>query len=110
MQQIPLTQTPSQTLHAVLAGQSCTLSLYWRQTRLYLDLNVGAQVICRGALCENLAGIVQSPSRHFNGSLHFLDLEGNRPPHWQELHTGRAGRYALLFVEEGEELPPELRF
>ncbi len=110
MLQIPLSQIPAQTLNVVLAGQYCTLSLFWRQERLYLDLQAGAATVCHGALCENRAEVPASRSPHFAGSLHFLDLEGDRPPHWQGLHTGEGGgRWLLLYLEDGEEIPETLR-
>ena len=110
MQRIPLEQFPGQVFNIVLSGQYCTIALYWRQIRLYLDLSVGAQAVCLGAICENRTSVLQSPSRYFAGSLHFLDLEGERAPHWEQLHTGSAGRYVLLFVEAGEAFPNELRY
>lgn len=109
MQQIPLSRLPAQTLNVVLAGQQCTLAVYWRQERLYLDLSVGPQAVCRGAICQNRAEIVQSPSHHFAGTLHFFDLEGDLAPHWKGLHTGSDGRWALLFLEAGEAMPETLR-
>jgi hypothetical protein len=110
MQQIPLSQTPAQTFNVVLGGQYCTVSVYWRQERLYLDLNVGAVAVCRGSICQNRADVLQSKSQNFAGTLHFFDLEGDRPPQWERLHTGSAGRWILVYVEEGEELPLKLRY
>ena len=118
MQHIPLSPIPAQTLHIVLAGQDCTISVYWRQTHLYLDLSVGEAVICKGAICQNRAGVVQSRSRDFAGTLHFYDQEGDRPPHWQGLNNGSSGRWILLYVAPpvtppvtpDEDLPDILRF
>lgn len=110
MQQIPLSHIPAQTLHVVLSGQYCTISVYWRQERLYLDLSVGTTVICQGAICQNRADVLQSKSRHFSGTLHFYDMEGDRPPQWERLHTGASGRWALLYLEDGEEVPEALRY
>lgn len=110
MQLIPLSQIPAQQFNAVLAGQKCTIALYWRQERLYLDLNVGDTVICQGAICQNRAAIIQLCTRHFAGSLHFFDLEGKRPPHWEKLHTGSQGRWALVYLEEGEDIPEKLKY
>ena len=110
MLQIPLSQIPAQTLNVVLAGQYCTISLYWRQERLYLDLSADSTPICQGAICQNKAGLVQSKSQNFAGSLHFLDLEGDRPPCWDALHNGNSGRWLLLYAEAGEELPEKLRY
>lgn len=106
MQQIPISKLPSQTLNVVLAGQYCTLSLYWRQVRLYLDLLVGGVPVCRGAICQDRASIVQSPTRIFTGSLHFYDREGHRQPHWEGLNS----RWVLLYLEDGEETPEGLRY
>ena len=114
MRVISLSRVPSQSFNVVLSGRHCKLSLYWRQERLYLDLAVGAVSVCRGAVCQNRTGILQSPSRDFAGSLHFFDMEGDSPPRWDRLHTGGPltpeGRWVLVHVEEGEEVPARLRF
>ncbi len=110
MQQIPLSQIPAQTFNVVLSGQYCTISIYWRQERLYLDLNVGAVAVCRGAVCQNRADVLQSRSQDFAGTLHFFDLEGDRPPQWERLHNGASGRWVLVYIEDGEELPLKLRY
>jgi hypothetical protein len=107
---IPLSQIPAQTLNVILAGQYCTLSVYWRQERLYLDLTVGATVICQGAICQNRADILQSRTQDFAGTLHFFDQEGDRAPRWEGLHTGSSGRWVLVYVEEGEEMPGALKY
>lgn len=113
MQQIPLSQLPAQTFNVVLGGQNCTIALYWRQERLYLDLSVGAIAICQGAICQNRANVLQSKTKDFSGTLHFFDLEGDRPPHWQGLHTGAAdsaGRWILVYLEANEAMPQKLRY
>ena len=110
MRQIPLSQIPAQTFNVVLADQYCTISLYWRQVRLYLDLSVGTTAVCRGAICQNRVGVLQSKSQDFTGTLHFFDLEGDSPPQWERLHTGSAGRWMLLYLEQGEDIPSILRY
>lgn len=110
MQLIPLAQTPAQTFNVVLADQSCTISVYWRQERLYLDLSVGAVAVCKGAVCQNRADVIQSKSPDFAGTLHFYDLEGDSPPQYERLHNGSSGRWALVYVEDGEETPQKLRY
>lgn len=106
MNTIPISPIAAQTFNVVLDGQYCTISLYWRQNRLYLDLNVGSDVICVGRICQNKVDIIQIPVRGFNGSLHFWDSEGDRPPYWQQLNS----RYFLLFAQEGEDIPSVLEF
>ncbi len=110
MQIIPLSAIPAQTLNVVLSGRYCTVSVYWRQERLYLDLSADGVEVCRGAICQNRADVLQSRSPAFAGTLHFMDMEGDRPPHWQGLRSGNTGRWLFLHVEEGERLPDGLRY
>ena len=88
MQTIPLTQIPAQTLNVTLNGQDCTIAVYWRLARLYLDLSVGTDVICQGAICQNAADIIQSRSPSFAGTLRFFDTAGDQPPRWDGLRDG----------------------
>ena len=103
---IPLAQIPAQTVNMVLNGQSCTIRLYWRQTRLYLDLRVGPAVVCKGAICQNRASIVQSVTPLFEGSLHFYDTRGDCPPR----HEGLGERWFLVYVSEDSPMPEPLRY
>ena len=107
MQKIPLRAIPSQELHVVLSGQDCTMFLYWRWGRLYLDLTVGAVPVCRGAVCQCGASVVQFPMVNFAGSLHFWDVLGKQTtPRYDELGS----RFILLYVPAGEALPEALSF
>ncbi len=106
MREIPLAKIPAQSLNVILAGQHCLLAVYWRQERLYLDLAVNGTDVCQGAVCEDRADVIQSPTRFFSGSLHFVDTEGARPPRWE----GLGDRYRLLYVAGDEEIPEELRY
>ena len=104
---IPLAAIPSQTLNIVLDGQDCTISLYWRQERLYLDLISNGQAIVVGAICENKANVLQTDHLYFKGSLHFFDSEGDSPPRYEGLNYIR---WVLVFIAEDEDLPESLRF
>lgn len=106
MRFIPLSAIPNQTLNVVLDGQDCTVSVYWRQERLYLDLVCNGTEIVTGAICENRANILQSRQLYFKGSLHFFDGEGDRPPTYEGLND----RWVLVFVAEDETLPEKLRY
>lgn len=106
MQIIPVSPIPAQKFGVVLDGQKCSIHLYWRQTRLYLDLDVSGVPVCRGRICQNKVDILLSPVRGFSGSLHFVDLEGDRPPDWVSL----GAIFRLVFVAAGETLPAALEF
>ena len=109
MQVIPLFQAPAQTVDVLLDGQHCSIFLYWRQERLYMDMLVDQDLLFQGAICQNRADIVQLRSRDFTGTLHFFDMEGDRPPHWQGLRREGFGRWALVYVSADEELPQKLK-
>lgn len=77
MKVIPLAAIPAETFQIVLDDQQCRITLYQRGRRMYLDLDVGDEAVCRGAICQNRASIVQSPTRLFSGTLHFWDTLGD---------------------------------
>ena len=90
---IPVIAEPSQRFQVLLDGQDCTIKLYQRGQRLYMDLSVGGNAVCAGAVCLNKADIVQFPSRWFKGVLFFMDAQGDTAPQWEGLGT----RYHLHF-------------
>lgn len=104
MQLIEIEAIPAQTFQVILDGQECTIKLFQRLGRLYLDLTVGTTVICQGAICQYSTDIVQSKSHAFDGELRFYDTQGYSAPTWDGIGT----RYALLYFSEGEALPAEL--
>ncbi len=106
MKVIPLSAIPAETFQIVLDDQQCRITLYQRGRRMYLDLDVDNEPVCRGAICQNRASIVQSPTRLFRGSLHFWDTLGDEPPQYDQLCT----RFLLLYVSANETLPDELKF
>ncbi len=106
MKVIPLAAIPAETFQIVLDDQQCRITLYQRGRRMYLDLDVGDEAVCRGAICQNRASIVQSPTRLFSGTLHFWDTLGDDPPRYDLLGT----RFLLLFVSEDEGMPDALKF
>ena len=107
MIQIPLKNLPSQELQVVLDGQQCMIFVYWRFGLMFLDLTVGDNVVCKGAVCRNGASITQFQSLYFRGSLHFWDTQGNqKSPQWEGLED----RYALLYLSEGEDVPLALQY
>lgn len=106
MESITLSALPAQTFQVVLDDQQCRITLYQRGRRMYLDLDVDDEAVCRGAICQNRASVVPFPTLNFLGSLHFWDTLGDEPPRYDLLGT----RFLLLYVADGEEFPDALRF
>ena len=106
MQKINVSPRPNQSFQAVLDGQNCVIRLYQREKHLYLDLQVEEHTVCVGAICRNGAEVLQSPSPHFKGGLHFFDQQGACDPHWE----GLGSRYILLYLKADETPPPALAF
>jgi len=101
MQLIPLSVLPNQTLAVQLAGQSCTLNLYQKNTGLFMDVLVNDVLIIGGVLCENLNRIVRSLYLGFIGDFAFIDTQGTTDPYY----TGFGSRYFLLYVDPSELAP-----
>lgn len=103
---IQLTQIPNQEIETVLDGQYCTISVYWRQDHLYLDLAVNGEMLVEGKICQNGANVLQTKLRGFKGSLHFFDMDGENIPVWDKLNS----RYVFVYLAEGEEMPELLKY
>lgn len=100
MREIPLDAVPSQSLRVLLGDQECSLNVYQRGARLYLDLDVNGRPICVGAVCLDDGVLPQSPTAHFSGSLRFVDTRGREAPRWD----GLGARWALLWRAPDEPL------
>ena len=103
MVEIPLQSIPSQELQVILDGQNCTVSVYWRFWKLYMDLLVDSEPVFQGAICQNRQWVNQSPSVEFSGGLVFVDALGDESPRWD----GLGSRWALLFFDAGEVEDPQ---
>ncbi len=101
MLEIPLEAYPNQSLMATLNGQDCSIALYQRNSRLYLDLSMNGSVARRGAVCLPQVEILGNVPG-FAGDLVMIDLrtqpERQRPPQWEGLGT-RWKLYYLLPAE-----------
>lgn len=98
MQLINLSAIPAQRFNIVLDGLNCTIKLYQRDRRLFMDLETSDKVIFKGNICLNIANVKQSPDPDFTGSLHFIDVQDSAAPQYEGLNT----RWYLLYFSEGE--------
>lgn len=106
MVEIPLIAVPSQGLQIILGGQECTLAVYQRNARLYLDMDVGDTRVITGAVCLDGVGVVRHAQTVFTGSLHFVDTQSHEAPLW----SGLGARWLLIYLEPGEAIPQRLQF
>ena len=103
MTEIPLQAIPAQEVQTILDGQNCTLRVYWRVWKLYMDLLVDSEPVFQGAVCQNRQWVNQSPSVEFSGGLVFVDALGDESPRWDGLGT----RWFLLYFDADEAEDPE---
>jgi hypothetical protein len=106
MQQIDLSPIPSQEFSCVLADQYCRIWLYQRGDYLYMDLYVGDNIVCKGAICQYGADVLQSRSIKFSGTLHFYDFLGKSRPQYY----GLGERWVLLYVPAETDLPDYFKY
>lgn len=99
--EIPLSAEPSKIYKCILNNQECTIKLYQKGRNMFLDLQVGADYVCTGAVCLNLVPIVQASSPNFTGNFVFADILGDTPPQYEGLNS----RYFLVYYTADEELP-----
>jgi hypothetical protein len=93
MQTIPLTAKPNQTVDVVLNSQSCTINLYQKGERLFLDLLVGGSAVLLGQICRDRCLIVRLAYLGFVGDLGFIDTQGASDP----VYSGLNDRWQLLY-------------
>lgn len=94
MQIVPLNQTAAQSLNISLNNQSCGLSVYQKQTGLYLDLTINDLIIVQGAICLDRNLIVRSQYLGLSGDLAFVDTQGTSDP----FYTGFTTRWILVYL------------
>lgn len=106
MQELPLESTPNQEFLVTLEDQDCTIALYQRGERIYLDLSVDSAPVRQGAVCMPGMGIIQGAESGFVGQLYIIDERSipnrQRPPQWEGL--GTRWRLYYLTVEEMDAL------
>ncbi len=94
MQIIPITAVPSQTLNAVLAGQSCKINIYEKSTGVFFDLFVSDVAIETGVICRDRNKLVNRGYLGFIGDLAFCDLQGTSDP----FSSGMGTRFVLVYL------------
>lgn len=101
MQTVPLIAKPSQTVGAVLGGQSCKIDLITKNTGMFINLYVNDVLIIGGVLAENRNRIVRSDYLGFIGDLAFFDLQGGDDP----VYTALGTRFILLYLDPADIVP-----
>lgn len=106
MVEIPLMTAPSQSFQIILDDQECSIKVYQRNARLYLDLDRDGVRVVTGAVCLEGVSVIQIAQTLFKGSLHFVDTQGRTAPQWD----GLGARWIMIYASAGEALPQRLRY
>ncbi len=100
IKEIPLQQIPSQKFIITLNHQNCTISLYQKGLRLYLDLVADEKTICSSAICLVGVPIIQRTQDDFNGNLVFISKNYKEQPNYQN----SASTHFLIYYTDDEEV------
>lgn len=95
--EIPLIAISNQQLNVTLNKQSCTINIYQRGERLYLDLSVGTSKIRTGCLCIPYAPIVTGDVS-FSGQLYIVDTYSQPDEQQTPDYSGLGDRYRLYYL------------
>jgi hypothetical protein len=119
MQIIAINPVDSQTIDVLLAGQSCKINVYYKQTTpnggwqnntliingdtlfkpaLFLDLYVLNNPIITGSICLDRVNAVRNGYNGFIGGLAFIDTQGKSDPEY----TGLGSRYVFVYLEASD--------
>lgn len=99
MLQIPIQPVPSQQVLAVLGGQNCQISIYQKNSRVFVDLISNGSQMCIGCLAHNAVPLDSCNSYDgFQGNLFFIDTQGEEDPQF----AGIGNRWQLVYLTAAE--------
>lgn len=102
MQEFSLLPVNNQRFMVTLGGQDCTIQLYQRGHRMFLDLALDGEMLRQGALCLPCLNIV-GDCKPFTGAIYCIDNNTDddsrqEPP---EYH-GLGERFRFFYLTPGE--------
>lgn len=101
MVEIPLLPLPNQEVLVTIGDQDCTLHVYQRGERLYMDLALDGETLRQGAVCLPGVNVCGAPYP-FTGVLFFADIlslpDKQQPPHYSLLGE----RFFLYYATDEE--------
>jgi hypothetical protein len=98
MIQIPLIAEPSQTVKIVLNGQNIQISVYTKDSGLFVDINSNGTDIVVAVLALNGVPIICREYMGFLGNMIFIDTQGSNDPTYDALGS----RYQLIYMDQTE--------
>lgn len=98
--ELPLISSPNRTFKVLLDGQECTIKLYQKGSRMFMDLTVNSTIVCTGAICLDLVPVIQVAQSTFSGNIVFVDILGDTPPQY----TGLNSQYFAVYYTDDEDL------
>lgn len=101
--QIPLSALPNQELLIVLGEQRCTLHVFDRGGRLYLDLYCDYNPVQLGAICLPFCPIITATGRGFIGQLRIIDKLTKPQAQAIPYYQGLGSRFFMYYLSAQEE-------
>lgn len=96
---IPIQPVPSQQISCVLNNQNCQISIYQKDSSVYVDIAVNGVNMCAGCLALNGVPLDSRNSYDgFQGNLLFVDTQGSDDPQY----TGFGTRWQLVYLSAAE--------
>lgn len=90
---IPLNKYPNQSLTVLLNKQKCHITIKQKKTGVFIDVTVDDKVMVIGQIAINNVPILFHDYRGFNGTITFIDKNGNSNPDF----NGFGDKYTLNY-------------
>ncbi len=98
--EVPLQNIPSQKLRINVDDHECSLWLFQKGERLYLDLDVDSQALIRAGVCLSDVPIIQKAQNILMGNFAFISLSDRLQPHYTSINTD----HILIYFSADEDI------
>lgn len=94
---------PNQEFMMLLDGQSCTVNIYERDNRLYMDLYMDGEAVQLGSMLQPRAPTVTRTDRKFRGNIRVVDMSSEPDKQAMPFYQGLGSRFEIYYLTSEEE-------